>query len=97
MRLLTPEVSLPVPFASQCNILVPTASRYIVFRPKLAIPLPVFLQNPLVDLSVQKNKAVFVIIFPKKKQQKTTKKKAYQLSLKAGHKHSVNNFLILYS
>ncbi len=65
MRLLTPEVSLPVPFASQCNILVPTASRYIVFRPKLAIPLPVFLQNPLVDLSVQKNKAVFVIIFPK--------------------------------
>ena len=74
MRLLTPEDSLPVPFASQCNILVPTASRYIVFRPKLAIPFTVLQQNPLVDLSVQKNKAVFVIIFPKKKTKKNNKR-----------------------
>ena len=74
MRLLTPGDSLPVPFTSQCNILVPTASRYIVFRPQLAIPFTVLQQNPLVDLSVQKNKVVFVIIFPKKNNNKKKKK-----------------------
>ena len=97
MRLLTPEDSLPVPFASQCNILVPTASRYIVFRPKLAIPFTVLQLNPLVDLSVQKKKQYLLLFSQKKKQTKTTKMKAYQLSLKTGHKHSVNKFLILYS
>ena len=70
---LTIENITPVPFASQCSILVPRASRYIVFRQKLAIPFAVLQQNPLVDLSVQKNKAVFVIIFPTKKSKNKTK------------------------
>ena len=73
MGLLTPEDYPPFPSVSQCNIIVPTASMYIVFRPKLAIPFTVLQQNPLVDLSVQKNKAVFVIIFPTKKKKKKKK------------------------
>ena len=78
MRLLTPEDSLPVPSASQYNILVSTASRYIVFRPKLAILFPVLQQNPLVDLSEEKKKkTVFVIIFPAKKKKKKKKKKMH--------------------
>ena len=64
MRLLTPEDSPHVPSASQCNILVPTASRYIVFRQKLAIPFTVLQPNPLVDLSVKKKQSSIVIIFP---------------------------------
>ena len=51
----------------------------------------------MVDLSVQKKKAVFVIFPKKKKNNKKKKKKTYELSLKTGHKHSVNKFLILYS
>ena len=52
---MIPEDSPPIPFASQCRISVPTASRYIVSRQKSAILFTV-LQQSLVDLSVKKKK-----------------------------------------
>ena len=73
MRLLTPEDSPPVPSASQCNILVPTASRYIVFRQKLAIPFTVLQQNPLVDLSVEKKQSSICYYFPNNKKKNNKK------------------------
>ena len=72
---LTIEKITPVPSASQCSILVPTASMYIIFRQKLAIPFTVLQQNPLVDLSVQKKKQSSICnYFPNKKKTKKNKK-----------------------
>ena len=54
---MTPEDSPPVPFPSQCRILVPTTSRYIF----PAITFTVLQQNPLLTSLRKKEKTQLLL------------------------------------